>query len=58
MQDFIERTNIANFTERLKTETEPTKRVLLAKLLAAEETKRASRLMEAKASICAPNQNL
>ena len=42
MQDFIERTNIANFTERLKTETDPTKRSLLSKLLAEEEVKRAS----------------
>jgi len=41
VQNFIERTNIANFTERLKTETNPTKRALLLKLLAEEEAKRA-----------------
>jgi hypothetical protein len=42
MQDFVERTNIANFTERLKTENDPTKRALLLKLLAEEEAKHAS----------------
>jgi hypothetical protein len=32
MEDFIERANIANFTERLKTEADPTKRALLQAL--------------------------
>ncbi len=44
IQDFIERTNIANFTERLKTENDPTKRTLLFTLLAEEEAKLASHL--------------
>jgi hypothetical protein len=48
MQDFVERTNIANFTERLKTETDPTKRALLLKLLAEEEAKHASHVHEKK----------
>ena len=48
MQDFIERTKIANFTERLKTETDPTKRSLLSKLLAEGEVKRASHPNEDK----------
>jgi hypothetical protein len=42
MQDFIERTNIANVTERLETENDPTKRTLLVNLLAEEEAKHAS----------------
>ena len=48
MQNFIERTNIANFTKRLKTEADPTKRVLLLKLLAEEEAKHASHVHEKK----------
>ena len=38
MQDFIERTNIANFTERLKTEPDATKRTLLMALLARRKS--------------------
>ena len=41
MQNFMERTNIANFAERLKTETNSVKRALLIKLLAEEEAKQA-----------------
>jgi hypothetical protein len=44
MQDFIERTNIANFTERLKTEPDATKRTLLMTLLAEEKAKQTSHL--------------
>jgi hypothetical protein len=46
MQDFVERTN--NFKERLETETDRTKRAILIKLLAEEETKHASRHKDAK----------
>ena len=41
MQNFMERTNIAHFAERLKTETDSVKRALLIKLLAEEEAKQA-----------------
>jgi hypothetical protein len=46
MQDFVERTN--NFKERLETETDRTKRAILIKLLAAEETKYADRHKDAQ----------
>ena len=48
MQDFVERTNIANFKERLETETDSTKRAILIKLLTAEETKYANRHKDGK----------
>jgi hypothetical protein len=46
LQDFVERTNIANFTKRLKTESDLTERGILAKLLAEEEAKQVQRKME------------
>ena len=42
MQNFVERSNIANFTKKLETETDPAKRALLLQLLAEEEAKQAS----------------
>ena len=48
MQDFVERTNIENFRKRLETETDPTNRAILIKLLAAEETKYADRHKDAQ----------
>ena len=43
-RDFVERTNVSNFTKLLKTEPDPTKRTLLLTLLADEESKQASHL--------------
>jgi hypothetical protein len=43
MGDFVERHNIAHYRDRLKTETDPFKRMILHDLLAGEEAKRASR---------------
>jgi hypothetical protein len=48
MQDFIELTNIENFRKRLETETDLTKRSLLVRLLAEEETKHADHRKETK----------
>ena len=42
MQNFVERSNIANFSKRLETETDAAKRALLLKLLAEEDAKQAS----------------
>ena len=42
MQNFVERSNIANFAKKLETETDPAKRALLLQLLAEEEAKQAS----------------
>lgn len=39
MEEFVERANIANFTARLKAETDPLKRALLLQLLVEEEAK-------------------
>jgi hypothetical protein len=40
MEDFVERHNIAHYSNRLKTDTDPFKRMILHDLLAEEETKR------------------
>jgi len=42
MEDFVERHNIAHYRDRLKTETDPFRRMILHDLLAEEEAKQAS----------------
>ena len=42
MEEFVERQNIAHYTSQLLTETNPTKRDMLQKLLAEEIVKQAS----------------
>jgi hypothetical protein len=42
MEKFIERQNITNYLDQLKTETDPTRRDMLQKLLAEESVKQAS----------------
>jgi hypothetical protein len=50
MQNFVERTNIAHFKEKLKTEIDPTRRALLTKLLAEEEAKQVSHTKTVKSA--------
>jgi hypothetical protein len=40
MENFVERHNIAHYSNRLKTETDPFRRMILHDLLAEEEAKR------------------
>jgi hypothetical protein len=42
MDQFVERQNIAHYVDQLKTEKDPTKQAMLARLLAEEEAKQAS----------------
>ena len=42
MRDFIERHGIAHYRDRLKTETDPFRRMILHDLLAEEEAKQAN----------------
>jgi hypothetical protein len=42
MEKFIERQNITKYSDHLKTEIDPAKRIILQKLLAEETTKQAS----------------
>jgi hypothetical protein len=42
IEDFVERHNIAHYRDRLKTETDPFRRVILHDLLAKEEARQVS----------------
>jgi hypothetical protein len=44
MEKFIERQNVARYTDQLMTETDPFKREMLQKLLAEEMVKQAGRV--------------
>jgi hypothetical protein len=44
MENFVERHNVEHFRKLLITEINPTKRILLLRLLAEEETKQASHI--------------
>jgi hypothetical protein len=42
VDQFVERQNIAHYAEQLQTETDPTRRVMLLRLLAEEKAKQES----------------
>jgi len=44
MENFVERHNVEHFRKLLIVETDPTKRILLLRLLADEEAKQASHI--------------
>jgi hypothetical protein len=56
---FVERHNIAHYRDRLKTETDPFRRVILQDLLAEEEAKQASHVnilsVDRSLSVALPN---
>jgi hypothetical protein len=48
LKEFVERQNISNYLERLKTETDAVQRGVLLRLLAEEETKQVKSFIKSK----------